>query len=238
MKTLNDLKTRLEALPAIRVGRDHEALYAAFLKKSILAMSNLLTAERGASHASPILPAPAYNEVSKTIKKNSRIASGLRAKLTVNPSKVVDKNIEDSFTRLFENANLALTTCQTTWEVQLEGKIKDWRAIAEVVSTLGEGGDAKAMKVQARKLKSSLDSLTQTKKSLPQDEGAASKAQKDLNELTDSVSQLGLDTPFGKFLQDAASPRGADLSASQVEEVAKQIAALKLDKVFRVRLSS
>jgi hypothetical protein len=238
MKTLNDLKTRLEALPAIREGRKHEALYSEFSKKSTLAKHKLLTAERGASHAAPILPATAYSEVSKTIKKASGIASRLRAKLTVNPGEVVDKNTEDSFTRLFENATLALKTCQTTWETQLDGKIKDWQAIAEVVSKLGEGEDAKAMKVQAGKLKSSLDSLVETKKNLPQVEQDAFKAQNDLNELANSVSKLGLDTPFGKFLQEAASPRGADLSAFQDEAVSKQIAELKLDKVFRVRLSS
>jgi hypothetical protein len=238
MKTLNDLKTRLEALPAIREGRKHEALYAEFSKKSISARDKLLRAERGAFHASLILTASTHSEVSKTIKKTSGIAARLRVKLTVNPGEVVDNNIEDSFTRLFDNATLALRTCQTAWETQLEGKIKDWRAIAEVVSKLGEGEDAKAMKVQARKLKSSLDSLVETKKNLPQVEQDASKAQNDLKDLSISVSQLGLDTPFGKFLQDAASPLGADLSAFQVEEVAKQIAALKLDKVFRVRLSS
>ena len=238
MKTLIDLKTRLEALPAIREGRKHEALYAEFLKKSTLAVDKLLRAERGTRHAAPILPAPGYSEVSKTIKKASGIASRLRAKLTINPGEVVDNSTEDSFTRLFENANLALKTCHITWESQLEGKLKDWQAIAEVVSKLGEEDGAKAIKVQAKKLKTSIDSLVKTKENLPQVEQDASKAQSDLKDLSTSVSQLGLDTPFGKFLQDAASPRGADLSASQVEEVAKQIAALKLEKVFRVRLSS
>jgi hypothetical protein len=238
MKTLNDLKTRLSALPDIRESRTHKGLYAAFLKKSTAAAENLQKAERGASHASVILPATGYSGAAKTIKSSSGIASRLRAKLTDNPGAIVETSIDTSFTRLFENASSALKACQTTWETQLESKIKDWQAIAEVVSSLGEEEDAKALKTQARKLKASIDSLVESKKNLPQAEKDVSKAKNDLNELTNSVSQLGLDTPFGKFLQDAASPRGADLGAFQDEAVSKQIAELKLDKVFRVRLSS
>jgi hypothetical protein len=238
MKTLNDLKTRLNALPDIRAGRTHEGLYAAFLKKSTAAAVNLQKAERGASHAYKILPAVGYSGATKAIKSASGIASRLRTKLTDNPGDIVETSVDTSFTRLFENASSALRTCQTTWETQLQSKIKDWQAIAEVVSKLGEGEDAKALKVQARKLKDSIDSLVESKKNLPQSEKDVSKAKKDLDELTNSVSQLGLDTPFGKFLQDAASPRGAELSAFQDEAVSKQITELKLDKVFRVRLSS
>lgn len=238
MKTFNNLKTRLEALPAIREGRTHEGLYAAFLKKSTAAAENLLKAEMGASHASSVLPAPGYSGVTKAIKSASGIASRLRTKLTDSAGDIVEANIESSFTRLFDNASSALKTCQTTWETQLQSKIKDWQTIAEVVSKLGEGENAKTLKVHARKLKASIDSLVETKKKLPQVEQDASKAKNDLNELANSVSQLGLDTPFGKFLQESASPRGADLSAFQDEAVSKQIAELKLDKVFRVRLSS
>jgi hypothetical protein len=238
MKTLNDLKNRLNALPAIREGRKHEGLYGAFLKNSIAAAEKLQKAERGAYHASVILPAPGYSGAAKTIKSASSIASRLRTKLTESPGDIVEANIESSFTRLFDNASSALKTCQTTWETQLQSKIKDWQAIAEVVSKLGEGEDAKALKAQAQKLKASIDSLDESKKSLPQAEKDVSKAKKNLEELTNSVSQLGLDTPFGKFLQDAASPRGAELSAFQDGAVSKQITELKLDKVFRIRLSS
>ena len=123
-----------------------------------------------------------------------------------------------------------LKSCQTAWEAQLQAKIKDWQTIAEVVAKLGEGEEAKLMKVQARRLKTAIDSLLE---GWSQNQAAAdqkqdvSKVQFDLKDLNDSVSKLGLDTPFGKFLQDAASPLGADLDAAQTAEVSKQITELE-----------
>lgn len=238
MKTLANLKGRLEALNGIREGRRHEAHYAEFLKKSTAAKENLEKASDAATHAPPVLPASGYNDARKTVKSSSNIASRLRGKLDAEPGAIVDANTEDSFTRLFENAASALKSCQSAWETQIQVKIKDWQTIAEVVSKLGEGEEAKSMKAQAKKLRTAIDSLDAAKTNLPKTEQDASKIRSDLKDLNDSVSKLGLDTPFGKFLQDAASPLGADLDAAQAVEVSKQITELKLAKVFRVRLSS
>lgn len=238
MKTLTNLKTRLEALPDIREGRQHEAFYAEFLKKSIDAAEKLAKAEKGAVHATPILPATAYNQASRTVRLAIGIASRLRKKLTDEPGEVVDQNIDASFIRLFENATLSLKTCQNAWETQLQGRIKDWQVIGEVVAKLAEKQDAKSMKPQTEKLRIAIKSLETAKTKLPQTKQEASEVQSDLKDLNDSVSKLGLDSPFGKFLQDAASPFGAGLDVAQGTEVSKQIAELKLAKVFRVRLSS
>jgi hypothetical protein len=73
---------------------------------------------------------------------------------------------------------------------------------------------------------------------LPQAKQNSSKVQADLKDLGDSVSKLGLDTPFGKFLQEAASPLGADLTAAQADEVSTMIKKYSLAKIFRIRLSS
>ena len=61
---------------------------------------------------------------------------------------------------------------------------------------------------------------------------------KNLNQLGESVSQLGLNTPFGKFLQAAASGQGAAFSDAQDPVVAQQIESLQLQNSFRIRLSS
>ena len=94
------------------------------------------------------------------------------------------------------------------------------------------------MKPQTDKLKAAIKSLDTIKTKLPQNEQDASKVQSDLKDLNDSVSKLRLNTPFGKFLQDAASPLGASLDAAQMSEISEKIAELDLAKVFRVRLSS
>ena len=238
MKTLADLKARLEALPAIRDGRQHEGLYAGLLKKCTTAAEKLASAEKGVVHAAPILPSTNYSEASRAIRSACGIALRLRKRLTAEPGDVGDLKIEDSFIRLFNNADSALKSCVTAWETQIQAKIKDWQTIAEVVAKLAEKQDTKSMKQQTEKLNVAIKSLGAAKTNLPQTDQDASKAQSDLNDLNDSVSKLGLDTPFGKFLQDAASPLGADLDTAHALEVSKQIAEHKLAKLFRVRLSS
>ena len=238
MKSLANLKARLEALPKVREGRQHEALYAEYLKKSTLAKKTFEKASNAVSYAAPVLPASGYTEALKTVKSSSNIAFRLRDKLDTEPGAIVDAGSEASFTRLFDNATSAMKSCQNAWETQLQAKIKDWQTIAEVVTKLGEGEGVKPMEAQAKKLNTAIDTLLEAKTNLPQTESNASKTQSYLKDLNDSVSQLGLDTPFGKFLQDAASPLGADLDAVQVSEVTKKITELNLAKVFRIHLSS
>jgi cell fate (sporulation/competence/biofilm development) regulator YmcA (YheA/YmcA/DUF963 family) len=238
MNTLEKLRNRLEALPLIREGRQHEALYAEFQRKSALAGDHLARAADGVAHAPAVLPAPGYGTALKTLKSARNIAARLRVKLETEPGAIAEKTTEESFIRLFENAGSALKSCQTAWENQLQEKIKNWQAIAEVVAKLGEEEEAKSLKARSQQLKTAIDSLAAAKGRLPRSEQETTRVQRDLADLQEAVSQLGLDTPFGKFLQDAASPAGADLSAAQGEEVSRQIAGLKLAKVFRVRLSS
>ena len=238
MKTLALLKDRLESLPAIRVGRQHEALYAQFLKTSSAVADNLAKAKGAVEYAAPILPPDVSKEVSSMIRTACGIASRLKKKLTADPGDVGDSKIDASFIRLRKNADSALRTCETAWEIQLQERIKEWQVIGEVVAKLAEKQEAKSMKPQTDKLKAAIKSLDTIKTKLPQNEQDASKVQSDLKDLNDSVSKLRLNTPFGKFLQDAASPLGASLDAAQMSEISEKIAELDLAKVFRVRLSS
>jgi len=238
MKTLANFKTRLEALPRIREARQHEAHYAEFSKKCESAGDRLRRAADASVHAPAVLPASGYGAALTTIRSTKRMATRLKEKLSAEPAAIVEKNTETSFIRLFDNAATALKSCQDAWENELEARIKNWQAIAEVVAKLGEDEEAKALKAKSIQLKTAIESLSAAKDQLPQTAPDTVRVQRDLADLQEAVSKLGLDTPFGKFLQDAASPAGADLSAAQADEVSRQIADLKLSKVFRVRLSS
>lgn len=238
MKTLANLKVRLESLPDIRVGRQHEALYAKFLDASIAVADKLAKAKGAVEYAAPIIPSEASKEVSSMIRTACGIASRLKKKLTADPGGVADSKVDASFIRLCKNADAALRTCESAWEFQLRERIKDWQVIGEVVAKMAEKQEANSIKPQTDKLKTAIKSLDTVKTKLPQNEQDASKVQSDLNDLNDSVTKLRLNTPFGKFLQDAASPQGASLDAAQMSEISEKIAELDLGKVFRVRFSS
>ena len=155
MKTLENLKQRLLALPSLREGRQHEARYAAFLAKTTTAKDNLIRASLAAEHGGAVLPSAGYGETRRSIKTGATIASRLKEKLDADPAVVADTNIDKSFTRLCENADSTLKGCQTIWQESLQAKIKDWEAIAEVVVKLGDEEEAKSLKAQARLLEDS-----------------------------------------------------------------------------------
>jgi hypothetical protein len=230
VKTFANLKSRLEALPSIREGRQHDARYAAFLANAISATEKLQKALNASTHAAPVLPALGYDEALKTIRSVSKRASRLRDKLNIEPAAVAESSTEESFTRLFEDATLALKSCQSAWETELQAKIKDWEAIQDVV--------AKLMPAQGGRLKKAIWALQTAKNDLPLTKEAAAETRSHLDDLKDSIANLDLQGPFGEFLRAAASPDGADLNLLLNEEVSKVIAKHQLQKVFRVRLSS
>jgi hypothetical protein len=230
MQTLANLKRRLLALPGLQVGRQHEARYAAFLKNTLPAKADLENALLAAIHANSVLPNSGYGDARKSVKTGTSIALRLKEKLETEPGSVGDPSIEKSFTRLFENADSALKECKTTWEESLQAKIKDWETIADVVARL--------VPKEGAKLQRTITSLRAAKSSLPLNARASKEIQEHLDNLKAAVSDLGLGTAFGKFLQAAASRSGADLSDAQADEVSKMIKQFKLEKVFRVVLNS
>ena len=230
MQTLENLKRRLLVLPAVREGRQHEERYAAFLAKTAPARDKLTKTSAALDHAPAVLPSAGYAEPRKATRTSASIALRLREKLTAEPATVAEDNVEKSFARLFANADSALSSCQLTWQIELQNKIKDWETIADVI--------AKLVKTEGARLQRAIASIRAAKAALPQTAKASKDVQDHLDDLKDSVSKLGLKTEFGKFLQAAASPAGADLSMAQADEVSKMIKQYSLEKVFRIRLSA
>lgn len=236
MKTLANLKERLEALPGRRTGREHAGRYAQFLANTIPAKEKLILVHGAISIAAPVLPSPNYPVARKSITSAANIAKRLADKLDADPAFVSKDGAEESFLRLKENAADAAKKAQDGWQDALQAQIEKWELIADVIARVGSG--SQSLKSQAARLKSAVDSLRAAKASLPQTQKAGAAVKENLDQLTDSVAKLGLDTPFGKFLQAAASEQGAPLSDAQDKSVVQQIESLKLSGVFRVRLSS
>lgn len=238
MKTLADLKQRLEALPARQKGREYAERFMEYFLKCAPAKEKMVKASAAIDCASPVLPSGDYRAARKMINSAAGIATRLAKNLKDNPALISEPKTDESFLRLTENADGALKKCHSAWETELRAKIESRKVIAEVVAKLGEGEASKSLKVPARRLKATIDSLVAAEGNLPLTKKDAADVTENLNAMADAVSKLGLDTPFGKFLQAAASQEGADLSAAQSQDISKQISDLGLAKVFRVRLTS
>jgi hypothetical protein len=236
MKSFANLKARLEALPELRKGVEQGGLFSQFLANVELAKQQLVEASEAAACSAPVLPSPQYDVARRSVRSSGRIAKNLAEKIRKDANTISDRGTEESFLKLTENAREALRRAKLGWQSELQSRIEKWETIAGVVSALGQ--QTPAIKTQAGQLKRSVDLLSQAKEKLPCSQSDAAHVKGHLEQLADSVSQLGLDTPFGKFLQAAASEQGAPLSEMENEAVAEKVKSLKLDKVFRVRLSS
>lgn len=236
MKTLANLKERLEALPERRKGIRQGGLFDQFLSKASPAKEQLVAASNGVIYAAPVLPSPEYDVARRSVRSSARIAKNLAEKLRGDANTISDRGTEDSFVKLTDYANNAFKKATSGWQAAVQAKIEKWEIIAEVVAAIAK--ENLGIREQAKRLKSSVDALCLAKDALPKSQKEAAAVDKHLKELTDAISKLGLNTPFGKFLQDTASEQGALLSDAEEETVAQQIKSLKLTKVFRVRLSS
>jgi hypothetical protein len=236
MKSFANLRARLEALPELRKGIEQAGLFAHLLAKLEPAKQQLAEASDAATCSLPVLPSREYDVARRSVRSSARIAKNLAEKIRKDANTISDRGTEESFAKLTDNAREALKRTKSGWQTELQSRIEKWEAIAGVVSAMGR--ETPGITVQAARLKSSVDSLRLAKNSLPRSPEDVASAKEKLEQLTDAVAQLGLDTPFGKFLQAAASEQGAALSEMEDEAVAQQIRFLKLAKVFRVRLSS
>jgi len=228
MTNLVNLKERLLALPAVRKGRKHQERYAAYLDKTRDVKAKLEKTVAFIANTSSILPSKDCGEALRSTRRAVSAALRLHETLASNPESVLENAVEKRFIALFEHVNSAWKYCQEGWEKEIDAKIRNWTSLAEVVGKLVPG--------EGTRLRITIASLQSAKASPPKTKTEAINAQRLLEDLKGSVTRLGLDTAFGKFLQAAASPEGADLDAAQVTDVQETIAKYELEKVFRVRL--
>ena len=237
MKNLANLKQRLEALPELRKGVEQRARFDEFLSKAIPARNNLFAASQAVECAAMVLPSPDYYATAqRSVRSSARIAKNLSEKLRNDANTISNSGTEDSFVKLTDHAKEALKKATLGWQTELQSKIEKWETIAQVVASISK--EKLGIREQANRLKSSVDALRLAKDSLPRSVGDAELVAGHLNQLTDAITKLGLDTPFGKFLQEAASEQGALLSDMEEESVGDQIKSLNLTNVFRIRLTS
>ena len=182
------------------------------------------------------MPSRDYNVAKKSIKSAARIAKNLAEKLRRDADAISDSGTEESFINLSDHAKEALKKTKSGWQSSLQSKIEKWEVLSRVVCDISQ--DTPVVRAQSDRLKTSVDRLRFYADKLPSKSGDVDLVVENLEQLTEAVSQLGLDTPFGKFLQAAASEQGVPFSDSQDPIVAQQIESLKLRDSFRIRLSS
>jgi hypothetical protein len=183
-----------------------------------------------------VLPSNEYDVARRSVKSSARIAKNLTEKLRGDANTITDGGTEESFKKLIDYANDAINRTTLGWQSELQAKIAKWETISNVVAALVEGNPS--IREKGDQLKSSVDALLSAKDSLPRSQKDVESVEQNLKQLTEAISKLGLETPFGKFLQDAASDKGALLSDLEDNSVVEKIKSLKLTNVFRVRLTA
>jgi hypothetical protein len=236
MKNLSNLKKRLEALPELRKGIQQRARFKEFLSKATPAKEQLVVTSCGIDYAAPVLPSSEYDVARRSVRSSARIAKRLTEKLRGDANTITDRGTEESFVKLIDYAKDAFKKATGGWQAELQAKIAKWETISKVVAAIAEGNPS--IRERTDQLKLSVDALLSAKDSLPRSQKDVESVEQNLKQLTEAISKLGLETPFGKFLQDAASDKGALLSDLEDNSVVEKIKSLKLTNVFRVRLTA
>lgn len=229
MQNLADLKKRLENLPAKRQEKKYKRLYRNFLEKAVGCHDKLKSSSQGINLTAGVVAASSYSASISSIGSASKTAARLGGKLLKDSDAIASSEVEADFTALSDKSASAQVGVNNAWESELQGKIKDWEAIQDVV--------VKLMPTQGKRLKKSIASLQSAKRPMPTTKLGVSAVKDSIEELKDSVANLELDGNFGDFLKAAVSLDGADVGMVEDPEVSKVIAKHKLQKVFRVRIS-
>src|SRR5437899_3227986 len=134
MKNLMEIRQRLLALPDMRLGRDLEAKYAAFLVTTRSSAQKVERAVRCPAIAADVVPGVDYSDALKRACRAASAATRLRTTLGRDAQGVSGTSVERSFTLMNEHADTAWKNCQDAWMREMEAKVRDWAPLVEVVS--------------------------------------------------------------------------------------------------------
>lgn len=229
MPNLERLKERLKKLPERRALREYAEHFGLYTQKVKQLREKMKRTHKDMVYASKVNPNPDYDRnVLSELKKAVREAKKLHKVIEEDPQKVKTRATENTVVSLGDYASKANTQCHDIWTREIEGIIAKWEKIAVVVQNLKNLGAKGGSEFKQAVDKLKLQAIPQNDKEVEQ----VRTAKKDLQK---GIATLGLEGPFGKFLEAAAkeiaSPR--DLLN---DEVRSKLDEYKLWDSFHVGL--
>ena len=226
MSKLSVLKQRLEKLPEVISERHLAGNFHQHWKSLVRLRENTTKNRQSALFIEEVFP---LSKCEKTIQpkltSSIRMLKKLRKDIDTDPERISAKATDNCVIKLGDYASSISTTISETWQRQTENSVDKWLKIASVVEQLGAAG--------GKEFKQTVESLQ--KSAIPINSDQSKKAAEANISLQKGVSKLGLEGPFGKFLE-ATVEEGATLSKLRDPEVKSKIDEFDLESSFRIKI--
>ena len=235
MIKLSELKQRLEKCPEIEKEIELGATLRLCIEKVQKSRKELIVISNNIKNINKVYQdSSCTKEVSIYVKRCSEIARKMHddivKELTI-INQGLDNPISNQITSLKDNVNLAKKTCNEFWEKEQKETIDKCEKVVDVVQRLESKLGTKGGKV----LKSSLDKIKSS--GIPQNDSEVEVIKSALKELKNGITSLGLEGPFGKFLE-ATIGVGASTKYILNDEVRQKLDEYNLWDSFKIKLLS
>ena len=227
MSKLKKLRKCLEKLPQLKKEKNLSSNFGVFTKKVAESKVMLSDSYRDMEYISKVFPgAGCKKKILPVLKSSIKEAQKLYKTIEEDPQTVQKKASENSVVRLRDSVTSANVKVRDTWVREINNNVTKWERLADVIQGLGaEGG---------REFKQAVVSLKNKK--IPKSDEEVVQIQNAQSELQKGIANLGLEGPFGKFLEATADNRGASPKDLFKQEIKEKIEEFNLWDSFQVRL--
>jgi len=227
MSKLKNLRDRLEKLPQLKKEKNLSSNFGVFTKKVAESKVMLTDSYRDMEYISKVFPdAGCEKKILPILKSSIKEAQKLYKTIEEDPQTVQKKASENSVVRLRDYATSANVKVRDIWSREITNNVTKWEKLAEVTQGLGAKG--------GREFKQAVVSL-KNKKIPKSDEEVVQIKTAQIN-LHKGIANLGLEGPFGKFLEATVESRGASPKDLFKKEIKEKIEEFNLWDSFQIRL--
>lgn len=232
MVTIEELKSRLEKLPQLKAESDLGGHFACYKLQMIRFYADLSAVYQDSIYASKVNSNSDYKRVLTEIKKAVLEAKNLYQEIE-NEAKNISKTAnENKVIRISEFSKSARKKCDDIWNQERQKDLGKWVKISDVVKKMVKKGKQE-FKNNVREFSQAVDAMSL--QSIPKNNEEVSRLQDLKNELLSRVATLGLEGPFGKFLENSVD-RGVSAKELLKDEIRSKLEEYDLLDSFRVRL--
>lgn len=197
MNDLQRLKVDILSIPDKRKRSDFVGTLRQYSEKVQKARANLENVVQGQKHVEHVFPENGLSDCVSKASKAISTAKNLITKLTRNPNVIQAKATDTAIANIGSLADSSINDLRTQWKKLLIGKLRTFLSIVEA---------AEEAKLQgSSKLRNLLDSLKERANTPPFSCEQAEEVKRQLEDLVNSISDIGLEGEVGDFLINAAN---------------------------------
>jgi hypothetical protein len=209
MTRLQSLQVDLRSIPSKRQRAELVGKLITYADKVSNAAETLKQTVAAERYATNVFPDLAPGSVTENRRKAQRLANRLERRLTDDIAKIRQSSTDSDVSSLVDHARLANQSVQNRWRSHLSGKLQGYQTLLDAARQAGLA--------RGQDIGTALTLLRQRVDAPPADERDAQTIIAALEQLTESISELGLEGEAGGFIVAASRGEGDAQALSKPE---------------------